>query len=356
MSPKVSIVTPTKNRSALLREAIASLQEQTYGNWEAVVIDDGSTDDTHTWMQKLALEDRRVTFQPRRGPRSGAPAARNEGLAQATGEYVIFLDSDDCLAPTCLERRVSIMQANDQLDFAVFPLQLMRRTRGDLNILGNAQTEKSDLDRFLALDVPWSTCAVIWRRSAVDAIGRWDEDLLSWQDFELHLRALILGLRHQWFLPPDCYWRMPEETRESITRRATTPAHLRSKERCIAGIQKLLSERHLDTPQRRAYVARLYFEVATNWAGHGEQGEARRVWASCRERGLIARGEYLEGLCVLRVQRVPLARGLGRRYLAARWRRRLMSHASSWARYAAYDEVGSPLGTVSTLRKEAALE
>src|ERR1039458_7930312 len=124
MTPLVSIIIPTKNRCELLRETIASAVGQTYPHWEAIIVDDGSDDGTEEMVREVASTDTRVRFVRRaRNPR-GASTCRNIGVSAASGEYVVFLDSDDLLAPRCLERRVEVMQQHPQVDFAVFLTQL----------------------------------------------------------------------------------------------------------------------------------------------------------------------------------------------------------------------------------------
>jgi hypothetical protein len=93
--PLVSVVLATRNRSRLLERAIASVLAQTYPNWELVVVDDGSTDDTADTI--ASFDDARIRRLA--GGGVGASAARNLGLAATTGEYVTFLDDDNLMAP-----------------------------------------------------------------------------------------------------------------------------------------------------------------------------------------------------------------------------------------------------------------
>ena len=215
-SPIVSIVVPTKDRRALLADTIQSVRAQTYGNWELIVADDRSSDGSAEFVRELARQDRRIKLVSLSNERVGAPAARNAGVRDSSGSLIIFLDSDDLLAPSCLQRRVEVMQAHPQLDFAVFPCQVFREQPDDLQLLFNADTAEDDLDRLLKVDVPWQTTGPIWRRHALEKIGPWDEQALSAQDWEFHIRAIAAGLRYQRFGPPDCYWRRPSAERDSI--------------------------------------------------------------------------------------------------------------------------------------------
>src|SRR3954468_14064804 len=115
LRPKVSIVIPTRDRAALLGETIESVLAQSYRNWEAIVVDDNSTDGTVELMRAYEQQDDRIKFSQLAPARSGAPAARNHGVALASGEFVIFLDSDDLLAPDCLAQRVNLMFARPKL-------------------------------------------------------------------------------------------------------------------------------------------------------------------------------------------------------------------------------------------------
>src|ERR1700737_4491786 len=99
---EVSVVIPIKGRPQLFELAAQSLVEQTYPHWEAVVVDDGSSADEFTRITEIADRDHRMRLMKNPGPRRGASACRNAGLADSRGEYIVFLDGDDALSPTCL--------------------------------------------------------------------------------------------------------------------------------------------------------------------------------------------------------------------------------------------------------------
>ncbi|MEN0129210.1 MAG: glycosyltransferase [Brevundimonas sp.] len=109
--PLVSIVMPVWNRAARVLDAIASVQAQTLGEWELVVVDDGSEDDTLDVLRAAAERDPRIVVVA--APHAGVAAARNAGLAVVTGRYVAFLDSDNSWRPHFLETMVAGMQQGD---------------------------------------------------------------------------------------------------------------------------------------------------------------------------------------------------------------------------------------------------
>jgi glycosyltransferase involved in cell wall biosynthesis len=111
---KISIIIATYNRAQLLPKAIASVIAQTYSNWELLVVDDGSTDDTHKVMGEYASDPRIVFFGLPKN--QGATAARNYGLAKATGEVIMVWDSDDVLYPQAFERVVALFAEQPKAD------------------------------------------------------------------------------------------------------------------------------------------------------------------------------------------------------------------------------------------------
>lgn len=107
-TPLVSVIMPAYKCSALLRESAASVQAQTMPDWELLIVDDGSPDDTYDTACQLALQDPRIrAFQT---PGNAGPGeARNIALANARGKYAAFLDSDDLWLPEKLERQIAFM-------------------------------------------------------------------------------------------------------------------------------------------------------------------------------------------------------------------------------------------------------
>jgi glycosyltransferase involved in cell wall biosynthesis len=108
-APDISVVVPAYNVGRFLGATLASLRVQTFPHWEAIVVDDGSTDDTAVVARAVAEADDRVRLVVQ--PNRGVSAARNAGLARASGACIMFLDGDDLLHPTALARLKTTLDA-----------------------------------------------------------------------------------------------------------------------------------------------------------------------------------------------------------------------------------------------------
>lgn len=110
MQDKVSIITPSWNSERYIVDTIKSVQNQTYKNWEMIIVDDCSTDNTVDIVENIAKDDPRIKvfMQPTNG---GAAKARNKSLKESTGRYVAYLDADDIWKPEKLEKQVAFMKA-----------------------------------------------------------------------------------------------------------------------------------------------------------------------------------------------------------------------------------------------------
>ncbi len=189
---KVSIIIPTYNRAELLKICLNSIKSQTYSNWECIIVDDYSTDNTPELLTKLTKNEKRFRYLKNTRAKGGN-GARNAGLFEADGDLVLFLDSDDMLTYKCLEQRIKYINDTEPNDFYVFrgatfmasnPLKLGHYWNIENKLVG-------DLERFFALDSPWQTTGGIWKRQFLlknEII--WDENLHIWQDVDFHITAL----------------------------------------------------------------------------------------------------------------------------------------------------------------------
>lgn len=188
--PLVSIIIPHFNRTRLLAESIESVRRQTMEEWEAIVVDDGSDEDV--WEKLQLFREERIRIYQRENQPKGPSACRNIGIREAKGEFIIFLDSDDLLAPWCLENRVKDFRNNPGMDFLVYPSLLFKQKPGDSNRLWNKLDKEADqLERFLYSDPPWCVTGPIWKREALVRLCGFNEDVFYGDDAELHIRAIL---------------------------------------------------------------------------------------------------------------------------------------------------------------------
>ncbi len=215
--PSVTICIPSFNREDLVGETLESLLAQTYPAWEALVVDDDSTDASASVVSDYARRDLRIRLLPRGRYPKGACTCRNVAVEHAAGRYVLFLDNDDLLASFALAQRVKILDDDPDLDFAIFPMLLFRGERSNADRLWNVDTGEDDLVRLLRLDPICQGTGTLWRRDSFLRVGGWDETLRVWQDIELHLRAFTSDCNYikRLDLPPDTYLR---ETDSSLSR------------------------------------------------------------------------------------------------------------------------------------------
>jgi len=199
-------------------ETAESILSQTYPHWEWMIVDDGSTDNSWEVLQALAKRDSRIRIFKRDREPKGACACRNIAVEKSTGDYLIFLDTDDIMAPFCLEQRVKAMQQQPDMDFIIFSMLLFKKELNDTNRLWNVDTDEDEVLRILRDDPICQGTGTLWKKKTFVDIGMWREDLRVWQDMELHIRAFLWSVKHtkRMDLPPDVYLRMSDDSLSRI--------------------------------------------------------------------------------------------------------------------------------------------
>lgn len=142
MQGKVSIIIPCYNASAFIAETLKSIQEQSYLNYEIIVIDDGSTDTSKEIISEFSGKDLKYIYQENKG----VSAARNNGLERGTGDYFLFLDADDLLDHDFLKQRVETLEKNDDTLFACSSAILIDERGKPLGIEYAAVCENVELE------------------------------------------------------------------------------------------------------------------------------------------------------------------------------------------------------------------
>ncbi len=257
MIPEVSVVIPTYNRRAMVREAVASVLAQRDANFELIVVDDGSTDGT---FEMLAHLDR-MTVE--RTERRGPAAARNRGIALASAPLIAFLDSDDLWAPDKLGRQLAFMREFHDCAIsqtAEIWIRDGRRVNPGLRHLKRAGDIFLDSLQTCLI----SPSAVVLKTDLFRTLGGFDEDLAAAEDYDLWLRILV---DHEAGLLDA----------PLVTRRAGHSDQLSSsipaidRFRVLALMKLLASDRLVDTMRREAVI-----EVLAQKCGILAKGARRR--------------------------------------------------------------------------------
>ncbi len=186
----VSIILPTYNRAYCVRQAVESVLCQTFPQWELLVIDDGSTDNTEEIISSCAASDGRVRYY-RQPCNKGVSAARNEGIRQAGYEYVAFQDSDDLWHADKLEKQMRIFEERPETGLVYCAIQGTRQDGTQVRIPDasiDRQLLQGNLYRLLLQGNVIGAPAAVIRRDCVDRCGGFDEGLSCLEDWELFLR------------------------------------------------------------------------------------------------------------------------------------------------------------------------
>jgi len=201
-NPLVSVVIPAFNCASFISETLEGVYQQTYVNWEIVVIDDGSTDDT-----KSALEPHMHRIRYFYQENKGTAAARNAGIQRARGEFVAFLDNDDYWVPEKLDLQVRALQAHpdcglvfsDGKEIAgstILRDSLMaKRLHHWVNQRGDQESRATHgwlFNELIMENLIYSVSGVMVRKISVEKIGGFDESITIADDYDFYLRLTQL--------------------------------------------------------------------------------------------------------------------------------------------------------------------
>lgn len=184
--PLISIITPVFNREKLIVECIESVQKQTYKNYEHIIIDDGSNDDTVKTVEALAAMDSKIILIKSPDNSGGKPGkVRNIGIKIAKGELIAFLDSDDLWEKEKLAMQLEFMQENG-LDFSYHPLSRLVNSSESTTSFWGRDCFQKDFFRGLFLSNFIPTCSVLVKKNVLKEVGffeesfKYDEDYFLW--------------------------------------------------------------------------------------------------------------------------------------------------------------------------------
>lgn len=216
--PLVSVIVPCYNRAHLIEETLDSIIAQTYTNWECIIVDDGSTDDTVEVISNFIKNDRRFQFLKRFDNRKKGPSScRNIGVKKAEGMFVIFLDSDDLLSSDCIQNRINFEYLNPGFDLYIFKTNtFFDHDFNNNKPLNNQIKDYSDteyLELFLKGKTPFCVMGPLWRKKSIELLGGFDENLSIFEDPDLHLRTFLNSFKSKTNYEgiPDTFYRLNKE-------------------------------------------------------------------------------------------------------------------------------------------------
>jgi glycosyltransferase involved in cell wall biosynthesis len=234
-SPRVSIVIPCYNQARYLGEAIESACRQLHSNVEVIVVDDGSTDDT----AGVAAAHRSIKYLYQ--PNSGTAAARNRGLRESRGDFLIFLDADDRLLPDAVNRGVDYLARHPDAAFVTGHVQLIR-SDGASDIVPTQDHDPAGYLALLRWNYIWTPGAAIYRRRSVDTIGGFDPWAGGSADYDLNIRIarqFVVACHHQVVL----------EYRQHGANMTRDPAHMLRSAVAVRRREKKYASQSSDTRQ-----------------------------------------------------------------------------------------------------------
>lgn len=188
---QISVIIPAYNAAQTITETIASVRQQTIDDWELIVVNDGSTDDTLEVLDRI--EDSRLSIIS--VANSGVAQARNLGLSRATGEYIAFLDADDLWVADKLERQLQALAANPQAVVAYSWTCFVDEQKSGYTYHASAsyKYEGNVYPRLLIADFIHSGSNTLIRKQALDRVGGFDSDCNGCEDWDMWLRLAAIG-------------------------------------------------------------------------------------------------------------------------------------------------------------------
>lgn len=269
----VSIIIPVYNGEKTIRETILSVLNQTYQNFEIVIINDGSTDSTLEVISSIPNPQIKVFSYPN----TGVSASRNRGITLASGEYISFIDADDLWTPDKLEAQLKALQEHPQAAVAYSWTDWIDESGQVIYGGGHHQIAGEVYAHLFLGDFIEGGSNVLIRKSALDEVGVFDESINFSEDWELWLR---LAARYQFEVVPrtqilyrifhqsaSCNVLQMEKSSLQVIQKAITQSpqpieHL--KPHCLANRYKYLTYKALqgDSKQQQGWLAARFLGVA----------------------------------------------------------------------------------------------
>jgi glycosyltransferase involved in cell wall biosynthesis len=258
-NPRISVIIPCYNHGRYLAEAVASVVAQTYGGWELVIVDDGSTDDSAAIAERLLAGHPGHRMRLLRQENQGLSASRNNGIRVARGAYILPLDADDQLEPDMLAATLAVLERQPEVGFVYTDVLMF----GEENRVWSGGAYSLDKLRFDCPMVPMT----LFRKQAWEATGGFRGDLVpqGYEDWDFWLNLAAAGWQGQHIARPLVRYRRTNGSMLATARRRDL--ELRA--------QIVLHNPSLYTEGMRAWARQV---CSPDWRAGGSLRSAGRWW------------------------------------------------------------------------------
>lgn len=267
MNPIISVVIPTRDRARYISEALDSVFAQTFHNYEIIIVDDGSVDDTQKILQPHIKNG---SIQYFRQEAKGVSAARNKGIGLASAPYIAFLDSDDIFLPTKLEKQIQVFAKQSDLGFVHCSFSKFNDAGRDLGIRDTSKF-KGRIYPWMLME--WSTLmampCMLMSANALREVGGFDEQMTWAEDLDPWRR---IARRYAIGTVPETLVKV----------RVHSSSTSFDKVKGTAGFERYLGKAFEDDPGlgklfRRRATAKMYTKLAQNLLGEGTVQQMAQV-------------------------------------------------------------------------------
>jgi glycosyltransferase involved in cell wall biosynthesis len=201
-APDISVVIPAYNYSKYILETLRSVEFQTFTNWECIIVDDGSTDDTAEVVKAMTSRDDRFKYVYQNN--KGLPGARNTGIREAKGKYLQFLDADDLIEKGKLQAHFETLEkeGRDTLVYGSIKHFKENPTEYNLRVIPKLSGQLTLLPRIMDDNIFLVSAPMLSKETAIKA-GSFDESLKSLEDWDFWIRCLLKGTRFLYLEQPN---------------------------------------------------------------------------------------------------------------------------------------------------------
>lgn len=183
MEKKVSVIVACYNHADFLPQAVGSVIAQTYTNWECIIINDGSTDNSEVVASSLINSDHRIKYFTK--PNGGLSSARNFGIEKSNGEYILPLDADDKIHPGYIEKALNEFK-NEKIKIVYCEAEYFGAREGKVNLPAFSRKGLAEMNMIF--------CSAMYKRKDFDLAGGYNPNMIfGWEDWNLWVAILKNG-------------------------------------------------------------------------------------------------------------------------------------------------------------------